>query len=324
MADPVVASRHPEAIHRDQMWDGLIEAGGPADVAPSLLRDLGIYGGAQGIWIDAARTGEMAPDRAGITVGLLHTGRHYADDLATDSLLYHYPVTRRAGRDAYEVAATKNAAALRIPVFIITTGSTPRLRTVIRGAVAGWDDDLQIFRVRFLDAYLHSPGEEQRGPMGVPKRPPREPKAGTQYRRADEEAAATPRDPFTIDPDKIDRGLKSHARTQNALADWLRSLGLDPQSPGGLANFDIYWEDGQRSYVGEVKSLTLANESQQIRLGIGQVLDYAHLLSSERGRVTPVLVLEREPVSDRWADLCEKHGILLVWPDTFETLAKRH
>jgi hypothetical protein len=32
----------------------------------------------------------------GITVSLLHTGRHYADELSADGVLYHYP--RRVGR----------------------------------------------------------------------------------------------------------------------------------------------------------------------------------------------------------------------------------
>jgi len=61
------------------MWRRLSVEGGPADVAPSLLRKLGIYGGAQGIWVDTARKGTLAADDVGVTVGLLHTGRHYAD-----------------------------------------------------------------------------------------------------------------------------------------------------------------------------------------------------------------------------------------------------
>ena len=50
------------------MWDSVLEADGPKGLAPRVLRDIGIYGGAQGVWVDKARTGSV--DRTG-TVGLL-------------------------------------------------------------------------------------------------------------------------------------------------------------------------------------------------------------------------------------------------------------
>lgn len=85
-------------------------------VEPSRIRELGIYGGAQGIWVDKARTGELTPDGAGIAVGVLHTGRSYADDLSETALLYHYPRTKRpAARDAGEVEALKWAGKYQVP-----------------------------------------------------------------------------------------------------------------------------------------------------------------------------------------------------------------
>lgn len=76
-------------------------------MAPGLLRELEIYGGAQGIWVDKARTSIVTPE--GVAVGLLHTGSSYADDLADDGVIYHYPQTWRAsgGRDAAEVAVPR-------------------------------------------------------------------------------------------------------------------------------------------------------------------------------------------------------------------------
>lgn len=308
-----------ELAHRAEMWQRLVLAGGPEDVSPSLLRDLRVYGGAQGIWIDAARTAELTADRVGITVALLHTGQHYADDLSSDSMLYHYPKTRRPGRDAFEVAATKHAAALHIPVFVVTPGATKTTRTVIRGEVVGWDDDLEIFRVRFIDPPTTPRSQAPRTGAGVRTRPARG--IGVAYRRADEESAASPRDPFTIDPDKIDRGLRGHAVTQNALKEWLASAGVTAKSPSGSPNYDIAWSVDGVDYVGEVKSLTRANESQQIRLGLGQVLDYAHILSARSGRtVVPVLALECEPTDDRWSALCSAHGVVLVWAACFDKL----
>jgi len=44
----------------------------------------------------AAHTG-LVKATYGVTVGVLHTGRHYPEDLAPDGIVYHYPVTRQAG-----------------------------------------------------------------------------------------------------------------------------------------------------------------------------------------------------------------------------------
>src|SRR5262249_1457621 len=61
-----------ELAHRREMWNLLLENGGPNGVAPEALRTLGIYGGAQGIWVDKARTGELTDDGHRITVSLTH------------------------------------------------------------------------------------------------------------------------------------------------------------------------------------------------------------------------------------------------------------
>ena len=107
-----------ERKHRLGLWESLKEKGGPLGVAPGVLRDLGIYGGAQGIWVDKARTGQITKDGEGITVAVLHTGSSYADDLADDCVIYHYPQTRRpASRDQAEVDATKAAGSPPSSVF---------------------------------------------------------------------------------------------------------------------------------------------------------------------------------------------------------------
>jgi hypothetical protein len=43
--------------------------------------------------------------------------------------------------------------------------------------------------------------------------------------------------------------------------------------------YDLAWLAGDTLYVAEVKSLTAANEERQLRLGLGQVLRYTHLLA---------------------------------------------
>ena len=88
--------------------------GGPRGVTPQVLRELGVYGGAQGVWIDKARTIRVAP--TGVTMGLLHTGSSYADDLSTDGVIYHFPRTDRAGdRDLSEIRAVPHLVWRRAP-----------------------------------------------------------------------------------------------------------------------------------------------------------------------------------------------------------------
>jgi putative restriction endonuclease len=142
-----------ELDRRLTAWRELLERGGPTDVERQVIRELGMYGGAQGVWVDAARTRALTVDDTGIAVGLLHTGRHYADDLSETGILYHYPRTGRAGRrDVAEVEATKRAAELALPVFVITPSqaSTNR-RDVHLGWVVEWDDEDEIFLVTFTD-----------------------------------------------------------------------------------------------------------------------------------------------------------------------------
>ncbi len=139
---------------------------------------------------------------------------------------------------------------------------------------------------------------------------------------------------FETDPDKVDRGTTAHKDTQDALAEALRLAGLKPRSPKpGDPAFDIAWRDdaGGVAFICEVKSLTNENETGQVRLAIGQVLDYVHALDSlrEAGTLPPhwegvhavrgVVALERRPARDtHWAGLCERHGIILTWPEEYD------
>lgn len=140
-----------ERKHRLGLWEKIKEVGGPFGVAPSVLRGLGIYGGAQGIWVDKVRTGRITKDGEGITVAVLHTGSSYADDLAEDCVIYHYPQTRRpAGRDQSEVNATKAAGRLQLPFFVIAYPSpNSSVRDVKLGWVESWDDQSRTFLITF-------------------------------------------------------------------------------------------------------------------------------------------------------------------------------
>ncbi len=110
------------------------------------VRDLGLYGGASGVWVDKEKTISVAPE--GVAVGLLHTGRHYDDDVDETGILYHYPTTARpASRDANEIQAIKNAKTFGIPIFVIRNlGSAKKVELAW---LNDFDDNLRICVLTF-------------------------------------------------------------------------------------------------------------------------------------------------------------------------------
>ena len=145
---------------------------------------------------------------------------------------------------------------------------------------------------------------------------------GQPYMRPSSGGAATPRSRvFRSDPDAIDRGTNAHKKVQNQLADAVRARGWEPLSPSDADPlFDVGWIAADAAWIAEVKSLTEANEERQLRLGLGQVLSYAHLVDWGVTVKRPVLALEREPGSPYWPELCESHGVALSWPEVFDEL----
>jgi len=139
-----------ELSRRLELWER-ISAGDAANAEPTALRSMRVYGGAQGIWVDKMTTAPLSPDGQGVTVSILHTGRHYPDDLSDDGLIYHYPTTHRPpSRDAAEIQATKNAAALSLPIFVILPGrGSPAKRSVQLGWVVDFDDENRQFLILF-------------------------------------------------------------------------------------------------------------------------------------------------------------------------------
>ena len=154
----------------------------------------------------------------------------------------------------------------------------------------------------------------------IPLNNPAEP--GGTYRRADEEASVGAFDPMQVDPAVVERGTRGHAVTQNALADYLEARGIEPRSAKAEEpSFDVAWEVGGTLFVAEVKSVTNKNEESQLRLGLGQLLQYRHVLATRyTGAVVGVLVTERKP-PQVWVDLCNELRVQIVWPGAFERLA---
>jgi len=125
------------------------------------------------------------------------------------------------------------------------------------------------------------------------------------------------------DPAVLERGLRGHAETQNSLASFVAQYGLAPLSPVGVAiQFDLAWADTHELWVAEVKSLTAQNQAVQMRLGLGQVLEYGWRLRHRHDRpVRTVLAVESRPDDANWVNICGDAGVLLVWPPDFAALA---
>lgn len=144
---------------------------------------------------------------------------------------------------------------------------------------------------------------------------------GQGYVTASEASETAARDPFTVDPSIVDRGLRGHAATQNALARAVKALGFEPRSPlPDEPLYDLGWRAGPSIVVAEVKSLTTHNEERQLRLALGQVLRYRHVFESRGTQAKAVIAVERPPADRSWIELCRSHGILLCWPPAFEGL----
>ena len=139
---------------------------------------------------------------------------------------------------------------------------------------------------------------------------------GATYRPADEQVAVSVADPLPRDPALLERALRGHRATQNALAEALKQAGLEPLSPGSQdPDWDIAWYRNGTLYIAEVKSLTESNEERQLRMGLGQVLRYRQRAADASG--IAVLVTERPPTDDGWLSLCHQLRVRLVWPETW-------
>ncbi len=144
---------------------------------------------------------------------------------------------------------------------------------------------------------------------------------GRTFTEDDEDAVPRAAAPGVADPDLVGRGNRAHKHTRNALGAYLKSLGIQPLDPvPSDPPFDLAWWKGGILYVAEVKSLTRENEERQLRLGLGQLLRYSHLLRKRAEHVIPVLVPELKPRDSEWGQLCKALNVKLVFPPDFEAL----
>lgn len=139
---------------------------------------------------------------------------------------------------------------------------------------------------------------------------------GVAYRRAgDDDPAEVELLAHLADLAELDRATKRHMDLQDRLADALRRRGVEPRSPGGRQpQFDLAFEHTGECFVVEVKSGDPVS-AQQVRLGVGQLLEYRHLLrDTVSQQVRAVLLVEAEPPHP-WGALAAALGIQVLRAD---------
>lgn len=117
------------------------------------------------------------------------------------------------------------------------------------------------------------------------------------------------------DPAARTAGLRRHAVAQNKLV--RAYLAAGGQRFASEHNLDAAWTMPGSStvFVAEVKGVTKANEVGQLRLGLGQVIDFAVEVKNSSGQsVHPVLFVSKEPTAPRWDEKCGLAGVELAWP----------
>lgn len=127
---------------------------------------------------------------------------------------------------------------------------------------------------------------------------------------------------WEYDPTERERATLSHIGLENWLIMELTDRGLSPLDPAGPPYFDVAWHQQDILYVCEVKSSS-GDQNKQLRLGIGQVLDYRHELERALNqKVDPLILIESRPRRSNWTAICKSAGIKLFWPEIWADVAK--
>jgi len=143
---------------------------------------------------------------------------------------------------------------------------------------------------------------------------------GVPYRRvgADRPGGAEELPAHLADISELDRATKRHMDLQDRLADALRERAIHPLSPSiGEPQFDLAFEHADKRFLVEVKSGDPVS-AQQMRLGVGQLLEYRHQLRvTAAAEVRAVLLIESTP-PEPWEELAGALGVWIVQNDRLE------
>jgi len=143
--------------------------------------------------------------------------------------------------------------------------------------------------------------------------------AGLPYRQAAMPAGG--KGSITVDLDARDRSTRAHQQLCNRVAKAVKDAGHEPLSPfTDGPEYDVAWMRCETLWLTEVKSVSVTSERQQIRLGLGQVLDCTTSMRSFGFDVQPVIAITGPPSSAHFETMCEEAGVILCWPDQFRSV----
>ncbi|WP_444947135.1 hypothetical protein [Micromonospora ureilytica] len=116
----------------------------------------------------------------------------------------------------------------------------------------------------------------------------------------------------SFEADAYRAGVTEHDRLCRALIDHLAAEGVRVGAGLNGVPVDLAWRDADgRQFIAEVKSVVGVNEVEQLRLGLGQVLEYRHRLAAHGIVATSVLVVSR--CTDRaWSAICGDNRVILL------------
>jgi hypothetical protein len=183
-------------------------------------------------------------------------------------------------------------------------GESSHIRNIVATALSREHTFTQrLGRARGSGPYFRRGGVETPSAFGLPYRP-----------AARGEATAPDNAPHQVDLSALDAATSRHMSLQDELANHLSERGIEARSPGSWQpQFDLAFEHQGQRYVVEIKSGAPVS-AQQVRLGVGQILEYCHLMQDDERRVSPVLLLQGDPPGP-WNVLLRDLGIRVIRGD---------
>ncbi|GAA2579516.1 hypothetical protein GCM10010435_65840 [Winogradskya consettensis] len=127
-------------------------------------------------------------------------------------------------------------------------------------------------------------------------------------------AEGTYPDTQATSPQAKEAAVREHDRICRQLIAYLDRRGIPAgelvEPPVDVA----WWGPTGTQMIAEVKSCVERNDTAQLRLGLGQVLEYRHRLRSTRGLTEAILLVSRiaDPI---WLDICRSVGVHLLAAD---------
>lgn len=114
---------------------------------------------------------------------------------------------------------------------------------------------------------------------------------------------------------KRKKAYNTHNEMENEIFKVLKEKGCDVFKIATGPNVDLCWKYQDKFSFLEVKSVNKGNFSHQIRMGIGQVIEYRERFNKLNTKVlNTYLAITSEDSTGRWEEICKSVDIVLITP----------